>query len=231
MTVADYQQAAQATVKLLQDTGEHLPWLAGGTGLYISAVVDGLQIPPVAPQAALRSQLQRLGPTQCYAMLQQIDPIASQRIHANDAIRTMRALEVAYVTGKPLSAQQGHCPPPYPLLYIGLDCGGEALRRRITKRTGLMLEQGLVQEVARLCDRYGPNLPLLKTLGYAEILGYLAEDYSLAEAERRIISHTRQFAKRQRTWFRKRKIDWFDAEAPDLLDQVWQTVQGFLNTL
>ncbi|MEL6384413.1 MAG: tRNA (adenosine(37)-N6)-dimethylallyltransferase MiaA [Cyanobacteria bacterium J06626_18] len=231
LTVAEYQHRAQRLIELLQDSGEQLPWLVGGTGLYISAIVDGLQIPPVAPQPALRSQLKCLGQPQCYQMLQQIDPDAIQRIHPHDAIRTIRALEVAYVTGKPLSALQGQSPPIYPILYLGLDCDPDILEVRIKQRTAVMLEQGLVQEVDSLRQRYGADLPLLQTLGYAEILGYLAGDYTLAVAESSIVKNTRQFAKRQRTWFRKRSIQWFDANAPDLVDQVWQTIQAFLQTV
>lgn len=228
MTVAEYQSMAQRLIGQLHDNGESIPWQVGGTGLYISAVVDGLQIPPVAPQIALRSQLEQLGQQQCYAMLQQLDPAATQRIHPNDGVRTIRALEVAYVTGVPLSTQQQQQPPSYTTLYLGLDCDGAALQRRIEQRTALMLAQGLVAEVQTLCDRYGADLPLLKTLGYAEILGYLADDYPLTTAEHLIVKNTRQFAKRQRTWFRKRDMQWFDAEAPDLIDQVWNTVQNFL---
>ena len=231
MTVAEYQQAAQGLIKQLHDSGENLPWLVGGTGLYISAIVDGLQIPPVAPQIRLRSQLTHLGQAQCYQMLQQLDLKASKRIHPHDAVRTVRALEVAYVTGKPLSSLQGQSPPSYPVLYIGLDCEADILQTRIEQRTAAMLEQGLVQEVEGLCQRYGPTLPLLQTLGYAEILGYLAGDYSLRQAESLIVKNTRQFAKRQRTWFRKRQIQWFDAAAPNLVDQVWQAVNAFLQTL
>jgi len=111
LTVAEYQQTAQALIQQFHDTGPRLPCLVGGTGLYIASVVEGLQIPPVAPQPELRSQLTRLGQSQCYAMLQQVDPAASDRIHPHDAVRTIRALEVAYVTGRALSAQQGQSPP------------------------------------------------------------------------------------------------------------------------
>ena len=231
MTVAEYQQAAQELIKKLQHTGKQLPWLVGGTGLYISAVVDGLQIPPVAPQMTLRAQLTHLGQTQCHGMLKQIDPKAAKRIHPHDSVRTVRALEVAYVTGQPLSAQQGQTPPDYPILHIGLECSAEALAARIERRTLEMIEQGLVQEVEGLCQRYGSHLPLLKTLGYAEVLGYLKGDYSLAQAQTLIVKNTRQFAKRQRTWFRKRSMIWLDAEAPNLVDQVWQLVDTFLQAI
>jgi tRNA dimethylallyltransferase len=227
MTVAEYQQAAQALIHQLHLDRERLPCLVGGTGLYISSVVDGLQIPPVAPQPGLRSQLLQLGQTHCYGMLQQVDPVASGRIHPNDAVRTIRALEVFYVTGQPLSGQQGQHPPDYPVLYIGLDCEPEALANRIQRRTEQMIEQGLVAEVEHLCQQYGDDLPLLQTLGYAEILGYLAGDYSLTAAQQLIVKNTRQFAKRQRTWFRKRAIAWFDADSVDLLDDAWQTITAF----
>ncbi len=181
----------------------------------------------MAPQPELRSQLTRLGQPHCYDLLRQLDPPATERIHPNDIVRTIRALEVAYVTGQPLSTLQGQQPPTYPILYLGLDCDTTALRRRIHLRTAHMIEQGLVAEVETLCRAYGSELPLLKTLGYAEVMGYLAGDYSLAIAIDLIEKHTYQFAKRQRTWFRKRPIHWFDAEAPDLIDQVWTTIKAF----
>lgn len=227
-TVAMYQQAAQALIANIHARPGWVPLLVGGTGLYLEAVIQGLRIPPVAPQPALRSQLQNLGQQHCYDLLRHLDPAAADRIHPNDPVRTVRALEVAYVTGQPLSAQQGAVPPAYPILYLGLDCVPERLSCRIEQRTANMLERGLVQEVTTLRDRYGDQLPLLKTLGYAEILAYLQGHCSLDAATDLIVKHTRQFAKRQRTWFRKRSIIWFDADAPDLLEQVWERVQAFL---
>lgn len=231
MTVAAYQQAAQTLIQRLHDSGDRIPCLVGGTGLYISAVVDGLKIPPVAPQPGLRSQLLQLGQSQCYEMLQQVDSVTSDRVHPNDSVRTIRALEVAYVTGRPLSAQQGRQPPHYPVLLIGLDCDVADLKARIAQRTEHMIDQGLITEVDNLCQKYGSDLPLLRTLGYAEIVGYLAGDYSLTVAKQLIAKHTQQFAKRQRTWFRKRPMIWMNAEASDLLEQIWRTVSAFLQTL
>ena len=204
--------------------------LVGGTGLYIRSIVRGLRIPRVAPQPALRSQLQALGQTQLYALLQQVDPDGAMKIHPNDQVRTLRSLEVFYVTGCPMSAQQGEQPPTYPILQIGLDCEGvEQGNRRIEQRTEQMIAAGLVQEVDHLCQKYGADLPLLNTLGYAECKQYLAGELSLEEAKKRIVLHTRQFAKRQRTWFRADPaIEWFDADSPTLLEQVWLQVQEFL---
>ncbi|MEO0353020.1 MAG: tRNA (adenosine(37)-N6)-dimethylallyltransferase MiaA [Cyanobacteria bacterium P01_A01_bin.15] len=224
LTVADYQAEAQGLIQDIHRRGEQVPMLVGGTGLYVNAIAKGLIIPRVAPQPDLRQQLTTLGQAQGYAFLQQVDPAAAQRIHPNDAVRTLRALEVYYATGRPISAQQGERPPDYPLIYVGLDCG-EDLRQRIARRTHQMIEAGFVAEVERLIDRYGADLPLLDTLGYGEMRRYLAGDGTLDEAIVLMIRHTQQFAKRQRTWFRKEKrIRWFDASEVGLVDWVWDYV-------
>ena len=203
-----------------------IPVLVGGTGLYLRAIIRGLKIPRVAPQPALRTQLANLGQSQCYAFLQQVDQAAATRIHANDQVRTLRALEVFYVTGQPLSAQQGEAPPPYQIWPIGLDHLDVATGDRyIAQRTQQMLDHGFAAEVHTLCQKYGFDLPLLNTLGYAEMKLYLQGDRTLAATRRDIILHTRQFAKRQRTWFRADPtIAWFDAAAPDLVDQAWRHI-------
>lgn len=219
LTVADYQDQAQELINKLLFGAPIL--LVGGTGLYIKSIVRGMKIPRVAPEPELRSQLQGLGQLQCYQMLKQIDPIAAQKIHGNDQFRTLRALEVYYITGQPISEQQGENPPDYPILQIGLNCESEALTHRIQKRTENMMERGFVQEVEQLCQKYGTELSLLETLGYQEIKQYLAGDISLETAKELIVLHTRQFAKRQRTWFRAvSEIQWFDADSSNLLDQV-----------
>ncbi len=226
MTVADYQQQAQALIASLDVTPL---LLVGGTGLYIRSIVQGMKIPRVAPQKELRSQLESFGQMQLYTMLQQVDPVASQKIHPNDTVRTLRALEVFYVTGRPISQQQGENPPNYPILQIGLDCDSHNLMQRIAKRTEQMIANGLVAEVEYLCHKYGADLSLLNTLGYQEIKQYLAGEISLDKAQELTILHTRQFAKNQRTWFKAYPhIEWFDADNPNLLEQVWQRVQLFL---
>jgi len=243
MTLADYQQQAQSLIAqfhkpslsspLLREDWGGVPLLVGGTGLYIRSVVQGLKIPRVAPHNELRSQLASLGQTQLYAFLQQVDPTAAQKIHPNDEVRTLRALEVFYVTGHPISKQQGENPPNYPILQIGLECSdSNILNRRIEQRTEQMIAVGWEAEVKRLCEKYGSDLPLLNTLGYQEMKQYLAGNISLNEAKDLTVLHTRQFAKRQRTWFRAYpEIEWFDADSPDLLEKVWQRGQEFVNNL
>jgi tRNA dimethylallyltransferase len=234
LTLAHYQQQAQDLIATFHascpttHSPRSTPLLVGGTGLYIRSIVRGLRIPKVAPQPALRSQLQSLGQAQCYAFLEQIDPVSAKKIHPNDPVRTLRALEVFYVTGQPISVQQGEAPPAYPILQIGLDCANvAALGQRIQQRTAQMMATGFVEEVEALCHKYGAELPLLNTLGYQEIKQYLSGAISQTEAEDLIALHTRQFAKQQRTWFRADPtIAWFDADRPDLLEQVWAKIQA-----
>jgi tRNA dimethylallyltransferase len=222
MTLADYQEQAQA---LIASLGVETLLLVGGTGLYIRSIVQGMKIPRVAPQPELRSQLESLGQIQLYQILRQVDAIAAQKIHANDLVRTLRALEVYYTTGIPISEQQGENPPNYPILQICLDSDAEHLDVRIRNRTEQMIADGLVGEVEYLCQKYGADLSLLNTLGYQEIKQYLTGELSLEEAQELIILHTRQFAKRQRTWFRQSpNLEYVDMNNPDLLETVWRRI-------
>ncbi|MGK7946207.1 MAG: tRNA (adenosine(37)-N6)-dimethylallyltransferase MiaA [Microcystaceae cyanobacterium] len=230
LTVADYQAQTQALIT--QFSTDKIPLLIGGTGLYIKSIVKGMKIPRVAPQSALRQQLQALGQPHCYQLLSQIDPLSTTKIHPNNQVRTLRALEVYYATGKPISEQQGENPPTYPILQIGLHCEPELLRQRIKQRTQQMIEQGLVEEVENLGNKYGWDLPLLKTLGYAEMRQYLTGEITLDQAIDLTIIHTSQFAKRQRTWFRAYpEIEWFDVNSSQLWSDVWQRVQQYQDSI
>ncbi|QPN71532.1 tRNA (adenosine(37)-N6)-dimethylallyltransferase MiaA [Synechococcus sp. CBW1108] len=179
-----------------------LALLAGGSGLYLQAITQGMNPPAVPPQPQLRAQLAALGQPLCHQLLRQGDPVAAGRIAATDAVRTQRALEVLYATGRPLSEQQGATPPPWRLLELGLNPAN--LEARIAERTRALYGQGLVAETEALIGRYGPELPLLDTIGYAEARQLLAGTLTAAEAGALTQLRTRQFAKRQRTWFRRR---------------------------
>jgi tRNA dimethylallyltransferase len=228
LTVAEYQIEAQTLINKLHQQ-EKIPLLVGGTGLYIKSVVKGMKMPRVAANEKLRSQLANLGQVQCYQILEQIDPQAASKIYANDPRRTIRALEVYYVTGRSISSQQGEYPPSYPILQIGLDCENlDILAHRIEQRAQQMIELGWEDEVKYLGAKYGWDLPLLKTLGYAQMHQYLEGKISLVEAIDLTTIATRQFAKRQRTWFRAiPEIEWFDSNDPILLDRVWNRIQQF----
>jgi tRNA dimethylallyltransferase len=226
LTVAQYQLEAQKLIPTVP-----FPILAGGTGLYIKSITKGLKIPRVAPQPELRSQLANLGQSQLYTMLKQVDPDAALKIEPQDAVRTLRALEVFYVTGVPISAQQGENPPQYPILQIGLDCDRDLLKERIGQRTEEMLAAGWEIEVKNLIAKYSWDLPLLDTLGYREIKRYLQGEFTLDETIAEIVLRTKQFAKRQRTWFRSESaIEWFDATDPLLEEKVKRRVEEFVET-
>lgn len=179
-----------------------LALLAGGSGLYLQALTQGLEPPAVPPQPQLRAQLAALGQPLCHQLLRQGDPAAAARIAPADAVRTQRALEVLYATGRPLSSQQGATPPPWRVLELGLN--PTDLTARISSRTKGLFAAGLVAETEALIERYGAGLPLLNTIGYAEAKQQLAGELSETEAIALCEQRTRQFAKRQRTWFRRR---------------------------
>ncbi|MEN9272666.1 MAG: tRNA (adenosine(37)-N6)-dimethylallyltransferase MiaA, partial [Gloeomargarita sp. DG_1_5_bins_55] len=229
ITVAQYQQQVQQLLTRWHGQGK-IPLLVGGSGLYLQAVVQGLCIPPVAPQHELRQQLATYSQRERYHFLQQIDPLSADKIHPHDPVRTLRALEVYYVTGTPLSQLQGQRIPPYPVLFLYLD--SEQLHQRIRQRTHHMMAQGLVAETQFLRQKYGDDLPLLKTLGYREIGDYLQGRLTLEQAQTLIIRHTQQLAKRQRTWFRAQTgLVHINSDRPDCADYSWQKVQEFLTAI
>jgi tRNA dimethylallyltransferase len=202
-----------------------LALLAGGSGLYLQALTQGLEPPAVPPQPQLRAQLAALGQPLCHQLLRQGDPAAAARIAPADAVRTQRALEVLYATGRPLSSQQGATPPPWRVLELGLN--PTDLTARIASRTKGLFAAGLVAETEALIERYGAGLPLLNTIGYAEAKQQLAGELSETEAIALCEQRTRQFAKRQRTWFRRRHAPiWLEERSTEgQLAQALQVVE------
>jgi tRNA dimethylallyltransferase len=222
LTVADYQIFANNLISNSHQRGK-IPLLVGGTGLYIKSIVQGLQIPRVAPQADLRQQLESFDSVFLYQLLQQVEP--QTKLHRHDRQRVLRALEVYYVTGRTISSQQGSRPPSYPIVQIGLDC--VELESRIRQRTAQMVVMGWEEETRQLIAKYGWDFPHLKTLGYGEMSRYLQGETSLTQAIEDTILHTKQLVKRQRTWFRgMADIHWFDSTDPQLLERVWELVAG-----
>ena len=202
-----------------------LALLAGGSGLYLQALTQGLEPPAVPPQPQLRAQLAALGQPLCHQLLRQGDPVAAARIATADAVRTQRALEVLYATGRPLSSQQGATPPPWRVLELGLN--PTDLTARIASRTRGLFAAGLVAETEALIERYGAELPLLNTIGYGEAKQQLAGELSETEAIALCEQRTRQFAKRQRTWFRRRHAPiWLEERSTEgQLAQALQVVE------
>ena len=210
ITVRDFQQRAQRCIAYYHRRGIS-PVLVGGSGLYVAAITQGFTPPALPPQPALRQQLEVLGSRHCHGLLRSADPEAAARIHSNDKVRLQRALEVIYGTGQPSFRQRRRCPPPYPVLELGLDPGD--LEERIARRTASMYDNGLLVETRRLLERYGPDLPLLNTLGYREAQQVLKRQLHQREAVAATNRRTRQYAKRQRTWFRGQHVArWLTAE-------------------
>ena len=181
---------------------KRIPFLIGGSGLYMNSIIKGFFAPDVPPQKALRSQFEKLGQEKCWELLKICDPVLTKKINYADQVRTIRALEVFYVTGKPISSQKCQNPPPWKILELGLY--REDLKERIFKRTKNMFEFGIIDETKKIINQYGSNLPLLETIGYREAKDVIKENLKIEKAIEITTTKTIQFAKRQNTWFRNK---------------------------
>ncbi|GAB5436971.1 tRNA (adenosine(37)-N6)-dimethylallyltransferase MiaA [Falsiruegeria mediterranea] len=189
-------------------TGPERPIIVGGTGLYFNTLIQGMaQIPATPPEVRQRAdQMTR------EALLAELDPETTTRIDTLNRARVQRAWEVLTATGRSLAAWQDETPPPLlPLeqtVPVVFDVDKAWLNERIARRFDLMLDMGALDEVEAMRDRYDPTLPSCKAIGVPELMAYLIGDMTLDEARERATIATRQFAKRQRTWFRARMRDW-----------------------
>jgi len=234
-TLAQYQQLAYAAIADIQCRGR-IPLLVGGTGLYVRAVLEGLSIPHVEPDQRLREELYAEAATKGYEVLHrrlhELDPAAAERIDTRNVRRVVRALEVCYLMGRPISSVQRASPPPYRVLRIGLTMPRPVLYQRIDERVERMLAAGLVEEVRSLVERgYGYQLPAMSGLGYRQIGMYLRGEVSLEEAIALIKRHTRRFVRQQANWFREDDpaIAWHDASGA-VFEAVLMCIQSFLPT-
>lgn len=188
--------------------GDQRPIIVGGTGLYFTALTEGMaEIPPTPP--AVRAA----GDTMLLEDLRaELDADTAARIDLQNRARVQRAWEVLRATGRPLASWQDDTPAPaLPLVgctAMVLNSDKSWLEDRIRRRFGLMLEQGAMAEIAAMQDRYDPALPSCKAIGVPELMAHAAGEISLTEAEERAAIATRRFAKRQRSWFRARMKDW-----------------------
>ena len=185
--------------------------LVGGSGLYLQSLIRGLNPPGVPPQKFLRNQLNKIEKNERHNLLKCCDPKAAEQIHPQDSIRTVRALEVFYATGKSFSKQKNSNPPPWKILELGLN--PENLGIRIKQRTEKMYKNGLIQETENLIMKYGNDLQLLKTIGYGEARSIINGKINFEEAKAITIKRTLQLAKRQKTWFRnKHNSKWLNTD-------------------
>jgi tRNA dimethylallyltransferase len=221
LTVSEFQSMARAAVDGILARGR-LPLLVGGSGLYFRGVVDPLEFPGTDP--AVRGRLEKeaaeRGAMALYERLEIADPQAATHIHPFNARRTIRALEVLEVTGRPFSSFRTSWEQPrslYDLTVVGLAEPRPELDRRIDARVDAQLARGLVAEVERLVreDRLRDSATAVQALGYAQILAHLDGQLSLPEAIDQIKARTRRFARRQLAWFRAdARVTWFTSDAP-----------------
>ena len=201
INVKDFQEIAQDSINK-EIKQNNLPFLVGGSGLYMNSIIKGFFGPDVPPQITLRAQLEELGQKKCWDLLQSCDPMSTKKINFADQIKTIRALEIFYVTGKPMSAQKVQNPPSWKILELGLD--REDLKERILQRTKNMFLFGILEETKNLINKYGWDLPILETIGYKEAKNVLKNDLTIEKAIELTSTKTIQLAKRQKTWFRNK---------------------------
>jgi tRNA dimethylallyltransferase len=215
-SVSDFQRLAKEAIADIHSRGK-LPFVVGGTGLYIEALCYDFHFSRAGMDREFREKQRKIAAEQglsvLFGKLREIDPQAAERIHPNDERRIIRALEVHHVTGQPFSAFfQKNRQSPFDLLLIGLTMDRDLLYKRIEERVDRMIASGLVEEVKRLLAAgCGRNLNSMQGLGYKEIAAYLHGECSLDEAVALLKRNTRRFAKRQLSWFRHMdEIRWVD---------------------
>ena len=233
-SVADYQSLVDVAIADIQNRDKRV-LLVGGAGLYFRAVVDGLFEGPGA-DPALRKRLEaeaaQHGVDTLHKRLQICDPESAERIHPNNIVRVIRALEVYKLTGTPMSQRQQQWHPEkqrYPFVAFGLTMPRALLYRRIEQRVDVMLANGLVAEVeSLLATGYARDSVALQSFGYRELIAYLDGACTYLEAISQLKQNTRRFAKRQLTWFRKdTRIEWLDRESTsDIISHILKRISG-----
>jgi len=234
-TLAQYQEMAYRAIDGILSRGR-LPFLVGGTGLYVRAVLEGFAVPRVRPDPALRKRLQQeveaKGSEVLHGRLRELDPEAAAKIDPHNVRRVVRALEVCEATGQPISRLQRKEPPPYRILKIGLTMERKALYRHIDERVDRMMGRGLLEELKRLVEKgYSYDLAAMSGLGYKQLGLYLRGEVDLAEALRMIKSETHRFVRQQYKWFRldDETINWIEVDG-DPYVEVRAVVGAFMGS-
>ena len=231
-SVAAYQEAARADIAAIAGRGVH-PILVGGSGLYVRAALDRLEIPPTDPavRARLEAEAEEVGTPAMYARLQHVDSVAARAIQPANRRRVVRALEVVELTGRPFSASMPSRDYVHPTVTVGLRVDRAVLDERIARRVEGMWVAGLVEEVREL-EALGlrRGRTASRALGYAQALAQLDGAMSAREAQQQTIAMTRRFARRQESWFGPDpRIRWLDAAAPGLHEAALATVRAAIS--
>ena len=209
--VAIYKKLAIGAIKNIQKKGK-LPFLVGGTGLYIWAVVDNLKFPKVAPQKKLRKKLEKKSEKELLKIYKKLDPEGAKFIEKENKRRLIRAIEVCKITGKSFWEQRGKEAPLFDVLQIGIRLPKEELEKCVVERTDKMFKMGLEKEAKKLFEKYG-QIPPLQTIGYQEFKDCFEGKISKQKAKENIVLHTLQFARRQITWFKRdKRILWIKTQ-------------------
>jgi tRNA dimethylallyltransferase len=227
-SVAEYQQLSYKVIEDTHSRGK-LPILVGGTGLYVQAVTEGLKIPKAPPDLKLREKLERKPLSHLVAELEKVDPETAKRIDEKNPRRLVRALEVYYLTGQPISKLKKKFKVSFDSLMIGLTAPREVLYERADKRTERWFEKnGFLEEVRELLKKYSPDWPAMSAIGYRQVALYLSGKVDLKEAIQRTKFDIHGYIRRQLSWFKRdNRIFWFDISQPDFKKEVRELVGGW----
>jgi len=235
-TAGDYSRQAREALAGISERG-HLPIVAGGTGLYLRALIDGL-FPEPTQKPGQRERLRKLattrGPAYLHRMLTRLDKAAATAIHVNDVPKVVRAIEVSLAADQPLTQQwqKGRDTlTGYRILRLGLNPPRARLYERINQRAAAMFDRGLVEETERLVAHYGADCRPLTSLGYAEAIAVLQNELTREQAVAQSQQGHRNYAKRQLTWFRREPdMHWLEGcgSDEDISDQASQLVSKHL---
>ncbi|MBU0646311.1 tRNA (adenosine(37)-N6)-dimethylallyltransferase MiaA [Patescibacteria group bacterium] len=207
-SAADFKRYAEEKIQEILKRGK-LPILAGGTGMWLSAVIDNMSLTEVPPDPELRAELEKRTLGDLFHEFKQLDPEGAEVIDKQNKRRLVRALEVCKKTGRPFSRQMIKGEFKYDVLQIGVQADRESLNERINNRVEEMIARGLVNEVRGLKEKYGCEIPSMSGIGYRQICKFLDGEVSLKEAIEEIKKDTRNYAKRQMTWFKRdERIKW-----------------------
>ncbi|GIH60013.1 tRNA (adenosine(37)-N6)-dimethylallyltransferase MiaA [Microbispora siamensis] len=228
-SVAEYQRLVRPLIEDLRARGR-VPVLAGGSGLYVRAAIDDLEFPGTDPdaRARLEKELAETGPAPLYERLKGLDPVAAENILPSNGRRIVRALEVIELSGRPFSATMPSYDAVYDSVQIGVEVPRPVLDERIERRVVLMWEAGLVDEVRALAARgLAEGRTASRALGYAQVLRFLAGEWTEEQAREETVRATRRFARRQESWFRRDpRVVWLPFDAPDLADRAIAVITG-----
>lgn len=203
-----YQKQASEIIQDITNRGK-MPIVVGGTGLYTDILLKGFDLPQICPDKDLRSKLDKLSTVELYSALKENDAEGADSIDSNDKKKIIRALEIIYSTGKTLKQARGKSQSEYEIEWIGKNFERDVLYQRINRRVDKMLEMGLIEETKGLLSKYGRAYNIINTIGYKEITAYLDGVLTLDESIELLKKNTRNYAKRQLTWFRKNsEIKW-----------------------